>query len=698
MTKRRSRLFSATFWVRATCANWRKRAGLSLNRRSRPFAHFLRDERGSYLVLMAIALPALIGIAGLGTEAGYWLYYHRVVQSAADNAAYSAATALAINSAATSSDLTLQAKAIAANDYGLVDGTNGVTVTMNEPPVGTCYPSSKYIGAHPGVIEVVITKSLSPLFSSIWQSSDVNICGRAVARVSGGGDCILATGTTGTVISTTRNNLNIDLNGCGLFSDSTASDSVAINGNNDAITADFLGTVGGASITGNANTKASFTTGDPPQADPYATEAASWPTSQSPAPTAPTLPTVVTTCPTCTNQTPPTCSKAAPTMTLAGGTYAFNGSSFNKCTTVNLTGGNYVLSGFNASGLTVNIQAASNIIVTSGNLNTGTVVFSGGNYSIYVAAGGWSMGSTTFGGGNYNIKVVGGDWTTSGTTTFGNGNYTIDVTKVAGTGGNWNVAGTTTFGTGTYNVTLDSLWTIGGATTNFGAGTYLVKAGGGWTISNATTFGNGNFNITITGNWTISSATTLGSGNYTFALTGDLITSGNFGMGSGTYSGSMTNWTITGTTTTIGNGIYYMSGNFNINGNGNETVTANSATMVLTGTSSIINYTSNNSTLTLTPPTSGWNAGIAVWEPNSTVSSPNGNQLAAGNNSVATITGVFYAPHADVELLGNTGTAPVCTQFVVKSIEFGGNSINLNGNCSLVPGVKTFGQIIAMVE
>src|SRR5258707_787284 len=108
-------------------------------------ARFLRDERGSYIMYMALLLPAMIGIAGLGSEGVYWLYKHRFIQSAADNAAFSAATDKAINSSATTSDLLLQAKAIAANDYGLVSGSNGVTVTMNRPPVGTCYSSSQYI-------------------------------------------------------------------------------------------------------------------------------------------------------------------------------------------------------------------------------------------------------------------------------------------------------------------------------------------------------------------------------------------------------------------------------------------------------------------------------------------------------------------------------------------------------------------------
>ncbi len=66
--------------------------------RPAPLTRFLRDESGSYLVIMALALPVLVAFSALGTEAGFWLYTQRIVQSAAANAAYSAAAAYATSS------------------------------------------------------------------------------------------------------------------------------------------------------------------------------------------------------------------------------------------------------------------------------------------------------------------------------------------------------------------------------------------------------------------------------------------------------------------------------------------------------------------------------------------------------------------------------------------------------------------------
>jgi Flp pilus assembly protein TadG len=432
---------------------------------SRPglLARLLRNEDGSTIVYMTLAVPVLIGIAGLGSEGGAWLYKHRVVQSAADNAAYSAATAYIQSSAA---DITGQARAITANDYNLVNGVNGVTVTVNKPPAGGC-PSatSNYTGAN--AIEVIVTQPQSPLFSSVSLSGTKNICGRAVAIIPNSGDCILALATTGTAITTVakQNNLNVSLTNCSIFSNSTNPNSITMNGNNNTMTADAIGTAGGINLSGNAkSTIFNPTTGDPPVTDPYAAAAASWPTSGG---------TTQTNCPPVPKHgTAPPC-----TATLSPGTYA-----------------------------------------------TG-------------------------------IELP-----------------------------------------------------------------------------------------------------------------------------------------ITGTTYTMSAGIYYVGGNFNITGN-NITLNGTGVTIVLTG-NNVFTLNGQNSVINLTAPTAtGWDQGIAIWEPTS-----NGSNNFVGNSANVTITGVIYAPQADVIYTGNTGTSPTCTQIVAKTVEFGGNSINLTGNCSSAPGVKVFGQIAALVE
>src|SRR6185312_5548496 len=53
-------------------------------------ARAARDPSGTISVMAAISLTAIIGFAGLGTEASYWYVQKRHMQSAADSASFTA--------------------------------------------------------------------------------------------------------------------------------------------------------------------------------------------------------------------------------------------------------------------------------------------------------------------------------------------------------------------------------------------------------------------------------------------------------------------------------------------------------------------------------------------------------------------------------------------------------------------------------
>ena len=86
-------------------------------------AAFTHDRSGSIAVMTALALPALIGVTGLGVEVSYWYLTQRSMQNAADSAAVAAAT----NGTATYG---AEARAAAAK-YGFVDGQKNITVTAS---------------------------------------------------------------------------------------------------------------------------------------------------------------------------------------------------------------------------------------------------------------------------------------------------------------------------------------------------------------------------------------------------------------------------------------------------------------------------------------------------------------------------------------------------------------------------------------
>src|SRR3954452_20138904 len=76
------------------------------------------DRTGGVTIILALSLPAVIGFAGLGTEAANWYLTRRTMQGAADTAA----TALAAGTT-NPAVLASEAKSIAAY-YNFVGGSN----------------------------------------------------------------------------------------------------------------------------------------------------------------------------------------------------------------------------------------------------------------------------------------------------------------------------------------------------------------------------------------------------------------------------------------------------------------------------------------------------------------------------------------------------------------------------------------------
>lgn len=62
------------------------------------FQSFVKGQSGSTLPFIALALPAIFGVVGLGTDASLWMFQKRNLQIAADNAVLAAGWELAQNS------------------------------------------------------------------------------------------------------------------------------------------------------------------------------------------------------------------------------------------------------------------------------------------------------------------------------------------------------------------------------------------------------------------------------------------------------------------------------------------------------------------------------------------------------------------------------------------------------------------------
>jgi Flp pilus assembly protein TadG len=160
----------------------------SVRTRAKPLlARVLRDRSGAAAVILALAVSAIVGFAGLGTEVAAWYYTKRAMQGAADAAASSAAATLAANTSATSTQMQDVGKSVAATMH-FTDGTANTTVSINNPPatttsLNTC---SSPFSAFNCYVEVVINQPQTPLLSALFLSNGPTITARAVRwRISG---------------------------------------------------------------------------------------------------------------------------------------------------------------------------------------------------------------------------------------------------------------------------------------------------------------------------------------------------------------------------------------------------------------------------------------------------------------------------------------------------------------------------------
>ena len=167
------------------------------------------DEGGAVAFIFALTATLLIAALGLGIDVGVWHRTDRNLQNAADAAAVAAAR----NG---TSFYQSEAKAVAAQ-YGLVDGTGGITVTaLNNQtcPNGqtNCYLVTVAMSAAPQFFSQVVGIPAPPISTS---------------AMAGGGQthsyCLLALASSGTDPAITTNGApKADLSACSIMSNTSA--------------------------------------------------------------------------------------------------------------------------------------------------------------------------------------------------------------------------------------------------------------------------------------------------------------------------------------------------------------------------------------------------------------------------------------------------------------------------------------------
>ncbi len=232
---------------------------------------FARDQRGVSAIIFAIILPVLLGMVGLSVEVGLWYSKKRTLQAAADAGAMAGALVLYQGGDWATAQT-------AASDFAVRNGAVAANVTSENPPTATNFPGTAY-SADTAAVGVLVTETQNKMVSALFLSGVTPVL-RARAVATAGTQalgCVVALDGSAAPAVNIVGNAYMDLNGCGLTVNSSASSSDAADANalqmanNSDIYADFVRITGSYDLDNNANLNGTpTTTGATASANPYA--------------------------------------------------------------------------------------------------------------------------------------------------------------------------------------------------------------------------------------------------------------------------------------------------------------------------------------------------------------------------------------------------------------------------------------------
>jgi hypothetical protein len=292
-------------------------------------------QRGQVLPLIALCLAVLLGFAGFAVDIGYLQYELRQQQTAADAAAIGGARELITAGCGNSASAT-SAGINDATQNGFTDGSNGVTVTINNPPATGSLTSNNC------AVQAVVFSPHATFFGKLFGFvGDETTTATALLASSPLDGCIYLLQPSGTA---NFNGSTVNST-CGILLNTNAP-----NFNSSNVTAPGIGYSGSAPNEIGA-TFAEATPGPMlPVADP---------------------------CPTITG-----CAYLANNPPTLGVCSSFNGNGYVG----NINPGCYT--NLNLSGATVTLNAGTYILAGSTNFNGATLTSASGGVTFYVTASG----------------------------------------------------------------------------------------------------------------------------------------------------------------------------------------------------------------------------------------------------------------------------------------------------------------------
>lgn len=201
--------------------------------------NFIRSTKGNVAVVMAFAAPVLIGVAGLGTETGYYYFVEKRTQAVADVAAYAGAVVRAANGSDAETTSSIENEILNAN----------VEITSLEAN----FPPKSGPNQNARAVEVILNTSVDRLLTSVFGTDPVTVSVRSVALFQEPTTaCLLALNQSGSETLAFSGAVDVRLSGCELMSNSIATDAVRLRGS-ARVEADCLNTVGAVSQSGSGS-------------------------------------------------------------------------------------------------------------------------------------------------------------------------------------------------------------------------------------------------------------------------------------------------------------------------------------------------------------------------------------------------------------------------------------------------------------
>lgn len=258
-------------------------------------------------MLAAASMPILVGAAGLAMDTVQWTLWKRQIQRQADSAALAGAFAVA--------------QGFDAADSVTADINQLTLVNLFQSPLIENAPTTGAYAGNSKAVRVVLQTTGELPFSKMLGVKAPLIQGEATAAVISDGEyCVVSLENTSAVGITLQGNASVGL-GCGIITNSRASNAVA-SGGSSSVAATPVAAVGGLQATSNYVSPTTLMPYSIPQSDPFAALPTPSPTGCS---------GKVNVSPNAIESVSPGCFRGFDikgTLNMAPGTYYVDGSSF----------------------------------------------------------------------------------------------------------------------------------------------------------------------------------------------------------------------------------------------------------------------------------------------------------------------------------------------------------------------------------